>query len=113
MSVQFTTSQPNKLLKDFKKKIDEGEVDTWSYDSAGDFTHTPSQWKHKAWLRPVVESDRLRLNIIRNTGYDFTRVIYSVYHGRFIEPMLTHCHDLFSIARATAKPTSNDADPVD
>ena len=113
MAVYLLTSDPAKLLKDFKKKIDNGSIDTWSYDDAGDFTHTPAQWNRRAWLRPVEDSDRLRLNIIANKKYDLTRSIYGVYHGRFIESMLTHCHSLFTSARATPEPSTNDAGVVD
>ena len=41
---------PSQLLSTFKKAIDDGHVKTWSYDTVGDFTHTPDQWKYKAWL---------------------------------------------------------------
>jgi hypothetical protein len=113
MSVQFMTDDPAKLLRDFKKKIKDGDIDTWKYDDAGDFTHTPDQWIHRAWLKPAIESDRLRLNIIRSKQYDFTWAIYGVYHGRFIESMLAHCQGLFTVGRATAKPGTADADPID
>jgi hypothetical protein len=113
MSVQFMTDDPAKLLSDFKKKIRDGRIDTWKCDGDGDFTHTPSQWIYRAWLKPVIEIDRLKLNIIASDKYDLTWAIYGVYHGRFIESMLTHCHSLFTIGRATAKPGTADADPVD
>ena len=113
MAVHFMTDRPTRLLNDFKKKIDDGEIETWSYDSTGDFTHTPNQWKYRAWLRAVKDSDRLRLNIIGSKTHDLTRAIYGVYHGRVIESMLAHCYDLFSVARATAESTADDADPVD
>jgi hypothetical protein len=59
------TDKPERLLENFKKKIDDGKVETWSYDADGDFSHTPSQWKNRAWLRPVIEDDRLHLKIRR------------------------------------------------
>jgi hypothetical protein len=68
MAVYFLTSRPSTLLSDFKKKIDEGHVVTWSYDQEGDFTHTADQWKYKAWLRPSIESDRLVLYILKSTA---------------------------------------------
>jgi hypothetical protein len=40
MALLFKTNTPQALLNDFKKKIDEGHVVTWSYDKDGDFTHT-------------------------------------------------------------------------
>lgn len=113
MAVDLMTDRPTKLLSAFKKKIEDGEIETWSYDSDEDFTHTPTQWKRKAWLHPVKLSDRLRFTIISSKNYDLTRALYGIYHGRFIEAMLTHCHELFTVARATPEPTSDDAQPTD
>ena len=45
MAVHILTSTPNTLLTKIKAAIDKGEIDTWSYDANGDFTHTPEQWK--------------------------------------------------------------------
>lgn len=112
MSVSFLTDNPSKLLKDLKKKIDDGDIVTWSYDADGDFTHVPDQWKNKAWLKPHEDSDRLRFTIISNSKVDLTWTIYSVYHGRFIETALRHYRSLFTVARAPAEPTKGDATPV-
>lgn len=108
MAIAFTTNVPRDLLADFKKKIDNKEVVTWSYDAQGDFTHTPDQWRNKAWLRPVIEAGNLRFNILGNKSVLTTWAIYGVYQGRFIESMTTHCHDLFTISSATSKPTNSD-----
>lgn len=108
MSINFLTTDPNKLLAAYKKAIDDKHVVTWSYDKAGDFTHTPDQWVNKAWLRPVILDGRLILNILGNKSVVTTRAIYAVYHGRFIESMLSHCDLLFTTAQATALPTNSD-----
>ena len=108
MAINFETNTPKKLLAAFKKAIDDKHVVTWAYDSDGDFYHTPSQWKDKAWLRPTVfDGQRLTLNYLTQTATT-SRPDYSVYHGRFIESMLTHCHNLFTIASATPEPTNSD-----
>lgn len=112
MSISFLTDNPARLLKDFKKKIDDGEIVTWSYDKDGDFTHAPDQWKNKAWLKPTEETDRLRFNIIGSKKYELTWTIYSVYHGRFMEAMIRHCRTLYTVARSPSTPTDNDAKPV-
>jgi hypothetical protein len=103
MAIRFLTSTPNKLLSTFKKAIDDNHVDTWTYDTDGDFTHIPSQWKSKAWLRPaVVDGEKLVFKIIRPQNFSVPTEIYAVYHGRFIESMIAHCNQLFTDARATA-----------
>lgn len=112
MSISFLTDNPSKLLKDFKKKIDDGDIVTWSYDKDGDFTHTPDQWKNRAWLKPIEAGDRLRFNIIGSKTHELTWTIFSVYHGRFMEAMIRHCRSLYTIAQCPSKPSDNDAKPV-
>ena len=41
MAVIVKTGDPAGLLKKIKKAIDDKHIETWSYDSDGDFTHTP------------------------------------------------------------------------
>ena len=108
MAVYFLTAQPQALLADFKKKIDQGHVVTWSYDQEGDFTHTADQWKYMAWLRPSVESDKLTLYILKNSKQILTPALYGIYHGRFIESVVTHCDKLFTTGIATAMPVPGD-----
>lgn len=102
MAIRVATAQPSSLLAAIKKAIDERKVDTWSYDSDGDFTHTPTQWAKKAWLRPNVQSSGLVLNILNQKGVNLSKEIYGVYHGRFIEMLLAHFDDKFTGAEATA-----------
>lgn len=108
MAILFKTQDPNILLKDFKKKIDDGIIQTWSYDQDGDFTHTPDQWKNKAWLKPKTENGSLVLSIINPKNQSISSLIYAVYHGRFVESMLLHCDSLFSNADISAYPSKND-----
>jgi hypothetical protein len=108
MAVYFLTTQPKALLSDFKKKIDQGHVETWSYDQEGDFTHSVDQWRYKAWLRPSIESNRLAFYIIKNTKLTLTPAVYGIYHGRLIESLVTHCDKLFTEGIATAMPEPKD-----
>jgi hypothetical protein len=108
MAINFETSDSAKLLTTFKKLIDEKKVVTWSYDKDGDFTHAPEQWARKAWLRPVIFNGRLVMNFLGNSSVVTSSALYGVYHGRFLESMLTHCDKLFSSGAATAMPTNSD-----
>jgi hypothetical protein len=108
MSVLFTTTTPQQLLRDFKAKIDKREVVTWRYDAAGDFTHSADQWDGKGWMRPVIDLNGLRFNFIGTTGVVTTWPIFGIYQGRLIESFVTHCHDLFRDGSATSKPTNTD-----
>lgn len=108
MSILIKTSDPTGLLAVFKKGINNGTIVTWSYDQDGDFTHTPDQWKNKAWLRPSTASGELSFSIIGPKSTNLSSLVYAVYHGRFIEALLNHCDQLFTDAYATAMPTSKD-----
>lgn len=108
MAVLFKSNTPQALLNDFKKKIDEGRVVTWSYDKNGDFTHTPDQWRYVAWMRPSIELGGLRFNILGNAKKVTTKADYGVYHGRLVESIVTHCDNLFSEASVTARATNAD-----
>lgn len=81
---------------------------TWSYDDDGCFTHATQQWEGAAWFRPRVRRDCLYLHILAPSGVQMSKTTYAVYHGRFVESVLTHCDELFSRVRATAIPASDD-----
>lgn len=108
MAIIIQTNNPAKLLKAIKEAIDEGNVQTWSYDSDGDFTHNPEQWNKKAWLRPKIYTNELKLGIIPPKDTKISRSVYGIYHGRFIEMLLVHFDTEFSNAIATALPTAMD-----
>ena len=108
MAVTVDSSNPAALLADIKKKIDEGHIETWSYDSDGDFTHTPPQWLARAWLKPVIATGKLSLGIIAPKDTKLSRAVFGVYQGRFIEMLVSHEADFFSSARATPFLTSPD-----
>jgi hypothetical protein len=109
MAIDFQTKTPRKLLNTFKKAIKDGHVTTWSCDKDNDFTHTPDQWAHQAWLRPnIIENTALTLNIMAPVDGTVSSEAYAVYHGRFIEAMLAHCDSLFTEAKASALPTTDD-----
>jgi len=108
MALIIKTSNPSELLKTIRKMIDSKEITTWSYDSDGDFTHTPEQWKNKAWLRPSIYDDALKLGIIAPKDITMSKLIYGIYHGRFIEMLLIHFDNDFDNAFATAQKTNLD-----
>ncbi len=90
MAVYIKTNKPKELLDELKTLINKGSIDTWSYDSDGDFTHNVNQWVNKAWFRPHVESERIVFGILGNKETTMTKQLYGLYHGRFIEMMLAH-----------------------
>lgn len=109
MALKFDTKTPKRLLAAFKKAVDDGHVRTWTYDTDGDFTHSPEQWMRRAWLRPkVIDGVQLKFIILAPIETKLSSEIYAVYHGRFIESMLAHCDTLFTSAVASALPEPDD-----
>src|SRR5437868_1254530 len=104
MALYVRATAPADLLKAIKKGIDDNKIDTWEYDSDGDFTHTPPQWRKKAWLRPTIGAGQLTFGIIKPAKEAISTEVYAVYHGRFIEMLLAHFDLQFSTAQATAQP---------
>jgi hypothetical protein len=103
MAVIVATSDPSGLLQAIYAAIDKKQVETWSYDKDGDFTHVPPQWKNKAWMRPEVSEGELRFGIIGPRNVTMSKLVYAVYHGRFIEMLLDHFDTKFSSAEASAQ----------
>jgi hypothetical protein len=113
MAIRIKASDPQALLDTIKRAIDRGHVRTWEYDAQGDFTHTPQQFKGQAWLRPsTAVAGELRFYIIRTQGITPTRAIYGIYHGRFIEVLLTHFFASFDPAWPTTSPVAGDSYPI-
>lgn len=107
LNVQCTDSAG--LLGAIRKAIREKEVDTWVMDNDGDFTHSPEQWRHRAWLRPKVRDELLVFNILGRKNEKMSKTIYGVYHGRFAEMLLTHFDGEFTRVSATALPAAGDS----
>ncbi len=108
MAVRVFCNNPQQLLGQIKGKIREGTIETWLVDSDGDLTHSPQQWKDKAWFRPVVESDKLIFRILSPRGVRMSKEVYAVFHGRLIEMLLAHFDVKFSRVTATALPSDGD-----
>lgn len=108
MAVIVKTNNPQGLLSEIKKAIDSKSIQTWSYDSDGDFTHSPEQWQYKGWMRPKIYPNELHFGFLGHKDVNTTKLIYAVYHGRFAEMLLNHFDDKFSNVQATAMPTSLD-----
>ncbi len=108
MAVIVKTDKPRTLLAAIKKSIDNSDIKTWSYDADGDFTHTADQWKRRAWLRPRIRDEGLVFCIMPPRKQNISRVVYGIYHGRFVEMLLNHFDSKFTEASATALPSKGD-----
>lgn len=108
MAVRVYCEDPRELIQSIRSAIREGKIDTWKLDSDGDFTHSPAQWAYLAWMRPKIFDDHITFNILGTKSKKMPKVVYGVYHGRFIEMLLSHFDRQFTRASATALPISTD-----
>lgn len=109
MAIVVEAADSKGLLAAIYAAIDNGQIETWSYDEDGDFVHSTAdqQWEGEAWLTPNLKPGLLTLNTIPpKTG--ISAEAYAIYHGRFIEMLLAHFDQTFSVATATALPTAED-----
>ncbi|WP_439363116.1 hypothetical protein ACNJYD_20015 [Bradyrhizobium sp. DASA03005] len=102
MSILFSTNKPKTLLERLRWCIDQNHIETWTYDGNGDFTHTPNQFRHMAWMRPFIVEDGLAFGIIGRKDRHLTKGLYGVYHGRLAECVTNHADDLFTASVQTA-----------
>lgn len=103
MAVRAFCNDSQQLLNEIKVAIRKGLVQTWSLDQDGDLTHSPVQWKNKAWFRPAAEAGVLVFRIIGQTDVHMSTEIYAIYHGRLIEMLLAHFDTKFNNVMATAQ----------
>jgi len=108
MAIIVKTENPQGLLNEIRRAIDDKFIDLWSYDSSGDFSYTPEKWINRAWLRPEVGEEELKFGILGTKDIGMTASVYSAYHAYFIEMLLTYMDKYFTSAAATARKTAPD-----
>lgn len=115
MAIKLKVSiAPSVILAVLRRKIDNKEIDTWEYDEDGDFTHSASQWKNKAWFTPICKDDILEFGILGRKETKMTIMEYSVYHGRFSEMLLNYFSNYIVSFELTTPYTSNiDTDEIE
>lgn len=109
MAIFVKTENPGLLVDNIKKKIDDHIIDTWSIDSDGDYTHDTAQWRYRAWIRHRIEIGRVVFFVICRSDADMSIVEYAVYHGRFVEMLLTHFDKECDSIEVTPLATSYDS----
>lgn len=91
MAIIVKMKHANTLVEQIKKKIDSGEITTWTYDIDGDFTYVDAKWINEAWIsikKEVNREDTAYFGIIPRRQKPLSKAVYAVYHGRFAEMLL-------------------------
>jgi len=93
MALKITVkSNARNFLLIIRKKMDDKNILTWSYDNDLNFHHTPAQWKNMAWLKPTIEEDNsvLKLSLRRLSDTLLDDADRGVFYGRFTEMIISH-----------------------
>lgn len=111
MAVLIKVKMPQTFMDEIMKAIDENKIQTWTYDSDNDLTHSLDQWKNKAWMRPRAIKDseiyNFAFGFIGNKNVVTTKVLYAVYHGRLVETLLSHFDTDITEIFVTSMPDRN------
>ena len=106
MAIYINTDNPQRFVRRIRELVREDEISAWALDEDNDFTHTSPQWGGRAWIHPVIEEDRVVFAIIGSLSEPITRLIYSIYMGRFLECLLMHMDRYFISAKISSRPSS-------
>lgn len=108
MAIRIKTARPLWVINQIKARIDNGVIDTWLYDTDGDFTHV-GQWKNRAWIRPRITSEGICFNILGHRSMQMPLMDYAIFHGRFLE-LLINQFPLESTMLFVSAPMEDDND---
>ncbi|MDE6192726.1 MAG: hypothetical protein K2M83_01910 [Muribaculaceae bacterium] len=109
MSLTVLTSTPQALLEKINKFVREGKSQTWEIDADGDFTYKPEQWKNEAWFTvSLIKEDFIVFGMWPPVGKTISSEVYAVFHGRFLEMLLTHFDEDFTEIQISALATKYD-----
>ncbi|NAS96665.1 hypothetical protein CU664_14990 [Pseudomonas syringae pv. actinidifoliorum] len=98
MTVRFATSDPNALLTEFKKFINQkeakGKIKSW-IEADGGFRHN-SDWKDKALFKVTIPEDKKHFDFyLAESKEEFA---YAYYHGHILQTFIEHLNSKFSTA---------------
>lgn len=111
MAVIVMTTKPRGFVASICHVIDEGHIDTWTYENHEDkiyFTHSAQQWNRRAYLRPNEGRGLVTFNVIKPKSKPVSRFVFAIYEGRFIEMLVAHFPTSFTLAAATPNPVDGD-----
>lgn len=115
MAIYVTTENPLELYKKIGNAINAGEIETWKIDDNKLLTHATStgQWERAAWFGCKLEDGLAIFFIVGRNDRAMTIEEYAIYHGRFLEMLLSHFdHDATVISISPLIDTRYDKCPM-
>ncbi|MDR1517943.1 MAG: hypothetical protein LBS52_07620 [Dysgonamonadaceae bacterium] len=111
MAIIIQTHNPSALLDDIYDAIDGKHLDKWVRTDDGRLTLSALLWKNEAWFKPQiwVNENELRFGLLkRKDRKHISSKLYTLFHTRMVETLLTHFEKDFRSVAATALKTEPD-----
>lgn len=105
MAIIIHTNQPNLLLDKIYDAIDAKKADKWERTTDGRLTYGALLWKNEAFFKPQiwVEEQQLRFGLLkRKDRKHISSKLYTVFHTKLVEMLLSHFDTSFSEVTITA-----------
>lgn len=91
MAIFIKVSNPQDLLNDIRRSIDNGYIKEWSCDGDGDFTSTKEGIQNEAWFHPYTSIDKfLVFGIVGRKNVNISKALFSIYHSLFVNTLLAN-----------------------
>ncbi|QRX63956.1 hypothetical protein JS578_01440 [Dysgonomonadaceae bacterium zrk40] len=105
MAIIIHTYHPDLLLDKIYEAIDGKKADKWSRTNDGRLTYGALLWRNEAFFKPEiwVDENELRFGLIkRKDRRHITTKLYTTFHAKLIETLLSHFDSYFRSITATA-----------
>jgi hypothetical protein len=105
MAIIIHTNQPNVLLDKIYDAIDAKKADKWERTTDGRLTYGALLWKNEAFFKPQiwVDEQELRFGLLkRKDRKHISSKLYTVFHTKLVEMLLSHFDTSFSEVTITA-----------
>ncbi|MEL7600429.1 MAG: hypothetical protein AAGU18_10065 [Proteiniphilum sp.] len=111
MAIIIDTDNPDLLLDKIYEAIETRKADKWVRTADGRLTYGPLLWRNEAFFKPQiwVDENQLRFGLIkRKDRKHITSRLYTAFHSKLIEMLLTRFDEDFRSVTATAVKTEPD-----
>lgn len=112
MAIIIDTDNPDLLLDKIYEAIDNKKADKWARTSDGRLTIGTLLWKNEAFFKPQiwVDENQLRFGLLkRKDRKHITSKLYTTFHVKLMEMLLTYFDGDFRSVAATAAKAEPDA----
>lgn len=111
MAIIIKTNHPSELLDNIYAGIESKKVEKWVLLNDGRITYSGFLWKNEAFLKPQiwVEENELRFGLIkRKDRKHISSKLYTLFHSKFVEMLLTNFDTQFYSVTVSALRTEPD-----